>query len=287
MICFHHNDLDGHASGAIVRKYIQDNFPNTEQRYIEVDYVLEFSLPKIVAGESIYIVDYHFSPEIMREMVKYTSHIFLFDHHETAAEVAAQYPKEVELHCDFDGDLSGCELVWNFLYPDKDIPWAVTLIGDRDAWRWEHGEQTARFNEGMMLRSHQPQDAVWVDLLSGFISTAAAIQLTGKVCIQYRDQLCKIYRDMWGYEADLFGHKCYVLNFVHPGASSEMFGEKLKEYDICIATVFRGDVWKLSFRSEGKVDVGKIAKRFPGGGGHCNAAGVEGLKELPFYYYED
>ena len=286
MLCFHHNDLDGKCAGAIVRKYIQEIFPGTPQKYIEVDYTLEFTLPKIVANESIYIVDYHFSPEIMREMCKFTSNIFVFDHHKTSKEVVTQYPKEVELHCDWGGEFSGCELVWNFLFPDKQMPAAVTLIGDRDAWKWVYGKQTASFNEGMMLYAHQPCDSLWTDLLSDDISAGANVQVAGDICIRYRDKLCEAYRDMWGYEAELFGHKCYVLNFVYPGASSESFGEKLKEYDVCVATVFKNGIWKLSFRSEGKVDVSEIAKRFPGGGGHAEAAGAE-VKELPFTILEE
>lgn len=280
MICFHHNDLDGHCAGAIVRKYVQENFPGTEQRYIEVDYAIPFTMPKIVANESIYIVDYHFSLELMEEMVKFTSNILIFDHHKSVEEVIAQYPKEVECHCDFGGKFSGCELVWNYLFPGNLMPMAVTLIGDRDAWKWEHGKETARFNEGMVLYPNQPLDLVWIDLLDRVMLTVSNIQVVGGICIRYRDSLCEMYRDMWGYEAELFGHKCYVLNFVHPGASSEMFGEKLAEYDMCVATVFKNGTWKLSFRSEGKVDVSEIAKKF-GGGGHAEAAGAE-MKELPF-----
>lgn len=287
MICFHHNDLDGQCAGAIVRKYIQENFPDTKQRYVEVDFALPFDLPKIVANESIYVVDYHFSPEIMREMVKFTSNIFVFDHHKTSEEVVAQYPKEVKLYCDFGSKFSGCELVWNYLFPNKQMPSAVTLIGDRDAWKWVYGKQTASFNTGMMLYAHQPQDPIWDDLLDGVMLVAVDIQVAGGVSIKYRDSMCKMYRDMWGYEAELFGHKCYVLNLVMPDGTSEQFGEKLQEYDMCIATVFKNGTWKLSFRSEGKVDVSEIAARFPGGGGHAVAAGAEGLIELPFKKKEE
>ena len=283
MICYHHNDLDGHCAGAIVRKYIQENFPHTKQRYVEVDYGQDIDLSEIVANESIYVVDFHFPVNIMKEMVKITPHIFVFDHHKTAAGIIAQYPKEVKCIWCSDNEFAGCELVWNELFPDNGMPAAVLLIGDRDAWKWEYGRQTASFNEGLKLHSHQPQDTIWDDLLNSDISVAANIQVVGDICLKYRDAICKNYREFWGYEAELFGHKCYVLNLVFPGASSEMFGEKLQEYDICVGTVFKNGTWKLSLRSDDKVDVSEIAKRISKtGGGHENAAGVGGLKELPF-----
>lgn len=41
MICFHHNDLDGHSAGAVVNKYVRENFPDTTLRFVEVDYAYE------------------------------------------------------------------------------------------------------------------------------------------------------------------------------------------------------------------------------------------------------
>ena len=287
MICFHHNDLDGHASGAIVKKYIDENFPGMEQKYVEVDYG-QFEkneiLSQITGCETVYVVDFHFSVEITTEMQKIASRILVFDHHKTGAEITAQYPKEVECHCDPGSKFAGCELVWNELYPNEMMPLAVKLIGDRDAWKWAYGKETARFNEGLKMCAHQPIDGIWDELLDdeGNADVITNIMVKGEICLKYRDKICEEYRDTWGYEAELFGYKCYVLNLVLPDATSEMFGEKLQEYDMCVATVFKNSTWKLSFRSEGKVDVSEIAEKFPGGGGHKNAAGAEGLKELPF-----
>lgn len=282
MICFHHNDLDGHAAGAIVKKYVDKFFPKYKQRYLEVAWGDNIDLSVIGKDEEIYIVDFHFSLELMQQLTKITPFIYVFDHHKSAAEVTARYPKEVECYCDPESNFSGCELVWKHLYPDKQMPAAVALIGDRDAWKWVYGKQTASFNEGMRMYPHQPQDSIWDDLLSNDLSIADNVQVIGSICLKYRDKICEVYRNLWGYEAELFGYKCYVLNLVFPDASSEMFGTKLQEYDMCIGIVFKDGTWKLSFRSEGKVDVSEIAKKFPGGGGHEGAAGAEGLKELPF-----
>jgi len=285
MICFHHNDADGRCAGAIVKKYIDEYFPNTKQKYVEVDYgqfSKEYILSQITKGEIVYVVDFHFSSEITNEMCKIASKIYVFDHHKTGAEITAQYLKEVECHCDPESNYAGCELVWNYLFPTIQMPAAVTLIGDKDTWKWKYGRQTACFNEGLKLHLHQPQDTIWNALLNRDMLVAVNIQVTGEICLRYRDAMCREFRNFWGFEAEMFGHKCYVMNlFFGSHITSEMFGEKLKEYDVCVGIVFKNGTWKMSLRSDGKVDVSEIVKKF-GGGGHANAAGVEGLKELPF-----
>ncbi|MCK4816201.1 hypothetical protein KA005_10570 [bacterium] len=291
MLCFHHNDADGRASGAIVKKYIDENFPDTVQKYVEVDYS-QFDkddiLSQITEGETVYVVDFHFSPEITDEMHKIASRILVFDHHKTGAEITAQYPKEVECYCDPGSKFAGCELVWNYLFPTTKMPRAVELIADRDKWAWKCGEDTAYFNEGLKLCDHQPIDEIWEELLNNDILIRGALLLQviedGEVCVQYRDCICKEYRNFWGFEAELFGYKCYAMNLMFPGAKSEMFAEKMQEYDICLGFVFKNGTWKISLRSNGKVDVSEIAKKFPGGGGHENCAGAEGLKELPLNF---
>lgn len=278
MICFYHADADGRCAGAILHKYIQELFPNTDERYIEIQYGREESTLSnivILPGESIYVVDFHFSPEIIERLWKVTQNIYVFDHHKTAKEVIAKYPKEVICVCDPRSNYAGCELVWNDLFPNEDMPRAVELIADRDKWAWKYGTETAQFNEGLKLYPHHPMDKIWEDLLSEFITTTAEIRRDGQVCLRYRDMLCKEFRDQWGFEVEWRGYKCYAMNLRLLGTGTEMFAEKLNEYDICIGFVYNGDGWKVSLRSDGKVDVSEIAKKYEGGGGHKEAAGFQ------------
>lgn len=284
-IVFYHNDLDGHCAGAIVQKYIKENFSNTTLRFVEVDYAYDNYEVKALDfvqkhfNEVVYIVDFHFSAEVMKEMCLYAREIYVFDHHKSAAETIAKYPKEIHCHCDPESKSAGCELVWEFLYPNNATPLAVTLIADRDKWAWKYGRKTAKFTEGLHLYSNQPEDdETWEELLDdGDITN---ILREGDICLQYRDNKFKEFRNLWGYEVELEGYKCYVLNIMFLDGISEMFGDKLDEYDICIATVYKDGLWKISLRSN-KVDVSKIAQKI-GGGGHARAAGAENLTVLPW-----
>jgi len=286
MICFHHNDADGRCAAAIVMEAMHDLSQSGEQRYVEVDYVSvkKDALPAtIMPDETVYVVDFHFSPEVMELMSNITPYIHVFDHHKSAKEAIAKYPKEVKCHCDPENKFAGCELVWNYFYPSIEMPTAVKLIADRDKWAWKFGEMTANFNEGLKLYSHQPDNLIWSELLNNNRAFIDKIIQKGAICLRYRDKLCEMFRDEWSFEAELMGYKCYVMNLMLHDVGSEMFADKINEYDICVGIVFSNGFWKLSLRSNGKVDVSEIAKKL-GGGGHAQAAGAENLRELPFLY---
>ncbi len=144
-------------------------------------------------------------------------------------------------------------------------------------------KKTAMFVTGLKLHSHHPEDEIWNELLDDEANrdTLDEIFYWGEICLRYRDSICEEFRNTWGFEAMLDGHKCYVMNLLLRGSSSEAFGNKLQEYDICVAMVYVDGMWKISLRSEGKVDVSEIAKKFPGGGGHAGAAGFA-VREWPF-----
>ena len=65
MKVFHHNDLDGYASGAVVAKY-RNNY--NEEDFFEVDYVMTLPLEKVANKEEVWFVDYSFT-----EKTKYVS----------------------------------------------------------------------------------------------------------------------------------------------------------------------------------------------------------------------
>ena len=62
---------------------------------------------------------------------------------------------------------------------------------------------------------------------------------------------------------------------------SEAFGDRMKNYDICLSFAYLGDSWTVGLYSDDKgIDVGKIAVKY-GGGGHKGAAGFVS-NNLPF-----
>lgn len=274
MKCFYHNDLDGRCAAAIVRMAVGNQEDDgTGFSYIELDYKDDVPIDKIGNGEQVIIVDFSFKPEVMAEVLKKTSSITWIDHHKTAFE----YDYGIELMGLRNKEFSGCELAWQYFFRNDKIPRWVVLIGDRDKWAWKYGAETAEFNLGMQVRAHQPADGVW-QWLSEYPTTAmTSIQKDGRVALCFRDQFCKDYAESYGFPTTFEGHKCFALGIYMFG--SEAFGERMKQYDICLSFVFDGKKHVVGLYSQ-KIDVSEIAKS-RGGGGHTGAAGFT-CDKLPF-----
>lgn len=287
MRVYFHNDLDGRAAGAIVWRTIGKN-ANPEM--IEVDYKDDIDMEKIKTGDKIIIVDFSFKPEVMEEVLRKTTDIIWIDHHGTAFEY--KYSQRIEgLR---DEEFSGCELAWKYFvqsgqFGDYDrrimkMPRAIELIGDRDKWAWKFGQDTARFNAGLLLHDHQPESNVWDNLLGlePIISEVRSREIDlimeqGKTCLKFRDQICEDYAKSYGFETEFKGYKCFALGLYMFG--SEAFGDRMNKYDICLSYEYLGDSWTVGLYSK-TVDVSKIAQEY-NGGGHRGASGFVTL-ELPF-----
>ena len=275
MKIYYHNDLDGRCAGAIA--YRATKTEGTKIELIELDYKDEIKVKEINLCERICIVDFSFKPEIMEKVLLLTKNVIWIDHHKTAFE----YKYSQELRGKRDNAYSGCELTWRYFHFDKQMPRAVELIGDRDKWAWKYGRETAEFNMGMKLYNHQPKDAIWDRLFGLPLRLAEVPNITkkGKFCLQFRDMFCNDYAKSYGFETEFEGYKCFALGLYMFG--SEAFGDRMKNYDICLSFAYLGDNWTVGLYSDDKgIDVSKIAMKY-GGGGHKGAAGFVS-NNLPF-----
>lgn len=269
MKCYYHGDQDGKCAGAIVNK----SKPGCE--FIEVNYKDEIDISKIDNGEQIFVVDFSFKPDLMKQVLEKTKDIVWLDHHKTAFEYEDKYLTKIEGIR--SNDFSGCELAWQHFFPGEKMPEAVRLIGDRDKWAWKFGTLTANFNAGMTTIPHQPEDVFWGELLSNNMDLFNRIIKDGSASLRFRDRICEGYADRCGFETNFEGYRCFALNLTAFG--NEAFKEKREQYDILILFSFDGEMWNISLYSD-TVDVAEIAKRF-GGGGHKGASGFY-REELPF-----
>lgn len=276
MKCFHHNDLDGRCSAAIVKRYIenQEN-EGTGFSFIEMDYKDRFPIETVLSKEEVWIVDFSIKPEIMEELLKVTSNIIWIDHHVTAKDYPYQHLKGIR---DFnDKSNAACELVWSYCFPKEPIPLSVQLVGDYDKWALKYQPQCFEFYEGLKIEENSPTSPIWDSLFLEDTETEATILANGKASIRYRDSYCKNLREYCGYETEIDGQKAYATNMYMFG--SKGFGDMMDKYDLCIAYVHDGKSFTVSCYST-KIDVSVICKNY-GGGGHKGAAGFV-CKVLPF-----
>jgi oligoribonuclease NrnB/cAMP/cGMP phosphodiesterase (DHH superfamily) len=286
MKCFYHNDNDGifaarcvHAWWGIPSKDITLGHP----KFVAIDYNDTFPMDTIHKGELVVIVDYSLKPDMMHKLLEITEDVVWIDHHKTA----------IEMYHDFDRIIRGvrqdgeaaCVLTWkyihwwsgrggrkeNFANVDPDIPVAraIELVGDRDVWKWEFGDDTKFFHAGIQAHDLTPDSDFLFDMLTNKPELVDEVIEHGK-CIQaYREKFYKRYLDQYMFEVELDGHKCLALNAGMCG--SEAFGDKFEEYPIVITFVQDGLRYIVSLFSH-TVDVSEIAKA-NGGGGHANASG--------------
>ena len=283
MKMYYHLDCDGKTSGhiihdAILKGKIVLSGEEPSPEYIKITYADPFPLATIQPNETVYILDYSIKPEEMKALFAITQDVVWIDHHETAIKAYEGFPTQIRgLR---EAGRAGCVLTYMYVWgcDYEEVPEYIRFIGDRDVWKFEYGDRTRDFCAGIQLLDLSPTSTDWTKIPM-VVNHWCEI---GKNVNQYKNIVNSLFIRSWSFETVFEGYKCLAVN----GRPEPESFEKMKEkYDICIAFIFDGSVWQISFYSK-TVDVGVIAKRLgekhgTSGGGHRSAAGAI-VPELPF-----
>ena len=265
ILCLHHNDADGRASAAIIRRAL-----GGDVWLHEMDYGDPVPMERVVVSDHIIIVDFSLPAEEMLQLAAYHQFTWI-DHHKSAMDELG------ELCRDWDGirDISeaACVLTWQYYFPDKPVPHAVILIGDRDIWRWAE-QDTGPFNEGMYQIDNRPfNDDLWASLLDGDEETIKTITETGRKLRDARLREIRRQTSRFGFQVIFEGYRTLVLNLRGSGDLGAHVRNLGHEIAYCyIDRVQNGDLYTFVTLYSANVDVSEIARRY-GGGGHAGAAG--------------
>lgn len=274
MICFHHNDLDGRMSGAII-KY---RYP--ECKMYEIDYGDRFPWERVGLKEDVFMVDFTLEP--FEDMLKLaTRPLIWIDHHKSAIDAWKLHGSPPIIGTRAFGT-AACVLTWRYFFPDKPMPHSVTLAGKYDVW--DHSSpEVLHFQYGMMIEDCRPENQrMWKWLfedISTSVYTAKGYAIKKHVD-QTNEEICKAQAFETSFrDCRAANYQCLAVNRLF--VSSYFFDsvENLDDYDVLIMFGWQKGKWKVSLRSE-KVNVAEIAKDF-GGGGHSGAAGFL-CNVLPF-----
>jgi uncharacterized protein len=310
VVCFYHkSDLDGKFSASVV-KYA---FPSVVLHPIE--YGDAFPWSALQEGDTVFMVDFSLQPEEqMYDLMQKGVDLVWIDHHDRVI-------RKVERLLEKKGcalpsgwrtpDFAACELTWRFLFPDRPVPLAVTLVSLYDAWNFKghkfedlvfpfsyrmQMEDVLSLNSSIQLAALFEEDLVWIQSEN---CTKDVLQLAeeGKILLRYNDSRNAAYCEQFAFEAVLidlstpFGQpakfapkRAIVLNVGM--ASSQTFVSVYNPavHDIMIFFCrIANRKWKVSLRSDKPhVDCSLIAETF-GGNGHREAAGFL-CDDLPFDY---
>ena len=262
-VLYHASCADGFAAAYVCWLAFGD-----AATYIPVKY--GEPMPNIPNLSRVFIVDFSYSADELRELAVRSKMVQVIDHHKSAVENLAMLFDD---GCDhrffktFDMEHSGAVLTWMHFFPEEVVPSFLRYVEDRDLWRWEMWK-SREFSAGLAL---EPKEfARWHELVNG---GNMPIIDAGMHSLKLIDQTAKLAAAR--AVERLVGFHCVpVVNctvFV-----SETCHEMLELYPEAkfVAAYFddrKGQrVWSL--RSRKDFDVSAVAKSM-GGGGHPQAAG--------------
>ncbi len=279
MKCFYHSvDLDGHASGAIV-KYM---LPECEM--IGINYGQEFPFDTIDRKEVIFMVDFTLEPFDQMELLKQQCRELIWiDHHKTAFEEA--YKRKFYSEGTTRIGIGACALTWEF-FGKKPMPEAIRLLAEYDVWNHSN-PKTLPFQYGFRFfeNTYPDNQDLWITFFTSDERVDEVAQL-GTTLLTYEDRQNQKYCEEYAFETTLGPLTAICIN---KGMTSSKIFDSVYDpakHDLmitfcCMKPPTRK--WTVSlYTTKEEVDCGAIAKQF-GGGGHKKAAGFQ-CEVLPFEY---
>lgn len=278
MKCFYHSsDLDGHCSGAIVKKF------NPKCEMIGINYGQPFPWETINTNEDVYMVDFSLQPFSDMQRLNKICKLHWIDHHKTAIDEAFDVSFLASGGQSLELNKAGCELTWKYFSADE-LPHAVYLLGRYDIW--DHSNPNILpFQYGMRQNENTYPENIelWNNLFNSDILVYDIIKY-GKLIIQYEDSQNKKFCKAYAFETEFNGMKCICVNkgFTNSQVFDSVYDPNIHYMMITFCRMkLPLEKWTVSlYSTRNDVDCGVIAKSF-GGGGHKQAAGFQ-CKEIPF-----
>jgi len=260
IVVFYHGDCpDGFsASWAAWKKF------GTKAEYIGLHHQTPY--PKGLKNKEIYFLDFVYPENVMRKYIKNNKRVTAIDHH-------VSMEKSIKLTQDhvYDISHSGAVLAWKYFHPSKPVPDLLKYIEDTDIWKFRMPHSRAMFS---YLSLQNKNFKIWSSLakdLQNKKKTKEYIE-KGEIIIKYVDKLVKRLIEENSESVVFEGYKTSLVNAPH--FFSSRIGSILYKRIPPMAIIWSEahEMITVSLRSDGSVDVAKLAKRH-GGGGHKGASG--------------
>lgn len=281
LIIYHKSCPDGFCAAYIAKL----KYPEAE--LLGRDHGLEPPYDE-VTGKDVLVVDFSWRTREQNDKLASLAKSFkILDHHKTAQAVLADAPYAI-----FDMKRSGAGLTWDYMFgADKYLwatalmhsslrrPWWVDYVEDRDLWNHKLPE-TEAVNAYIMTTPYEIEawDTMTKVELADVITSGKAIRLEidkyiREVIKQVQVGKLSIFPSEEGSkERQHYSVGVVNVPYLHTSDIGNVLAQK---YDIGMGWFERGDgMMQFSLRSQGDIDVSKIAQMF-NGGGHMHAAGFQ------------
>ncbi len=273
-VWYHANCLDGFgAAYAAWEKFGDDAL------YVAVQY--GHSPPEVDLGDEVYILDFSYDYDTIREIGKHSNKVVVLDHHKTAFEnlEGKPYPTNIKVYLDMKR--SGAIMAWDFFHPLKIIPPLLLYIQDRDLWVWDM-TGTKEITAGLDSYPKTFEKWEWAMVNVGRLYD------DGVAISRYRQQQIDILLNAWSRNpvyVRLNGKTGPLINGPY-FLASELLNQLGQGHPFAANMITTGEGMLFSLRStENGADVAEIARKY-GGGGHKHASGFK-LNEKDFAAIRD
>lgn len=265
IIVYHHNDLDGIASAAIIYNIVDTG------KYIPTNYG-DIWNHKDVKDAVVYVVDFSF-PD-MYALKDACKELIWIDHHKSAMERQAQAWNDATIKGIRDLNYAGCELTWMYFNSIINMPEIIKYIGDFDMWEFTLPD-TKPVTEAATYELTSHDTDMWADLFNPVLEKLHIKKLkdNGNILLKAKElRIDKAYKS----GTDVIFHG-FTARIVNASADVSEIGERIYQNGYNIALVWRmvDDQVVLSFRSGGDGPAVDTFAKIYGGGGHKHAAGAQ------------
>lgn len=220
--------------------------------------------PRGLKNKTIYLIDFTYSEAVMKKFLRENRRVTSIDHHATAEKAAKLTEKYL-----YSINHSGCVLAWQYFHPKKPLPKLLKHIEDTDLWKFKvpHTKEIFAYLNLFPLNFQ-----LWDKLIKDMENPAkykSAVQ-GGKLLLQYEEKRFTNLMEN-AQKVRFCGYKTLAVNSANwPSQIGNLLVKKMPP--IGIVWHQRANKISVSLRSNGAVNVGKLAEKF-GGGGHKKASG--------------
>lgn len=267
-LCLHHNDADGRASAAIVRRF----FGNDTDCY-EMNYGEPVPWETVEGADRVVVVDFSMPLETMEKLAEGRDFIWI-DHHKTALEELGAEAERRGWKGVRDVSEAACVLIWRYFFPNEPVPRAIVLIGDRDIWRLAEPD-SGIFNSAFYAEpDNSPcNDEFWKPLLDDDPAALERMLERGRILYSEMQQRIRHTVDGKAFPVMFEGHHTLAVNVRGTGETGAYIRSLGYELGYCYFDAWQnGKLYTFVTLYSDRVDASEIARRF-GGGGHPGAAG--------------
>lgn len=298
---YHHNDLDGRASAAIIALYLERYKVTREHiHFYEMSYGMTLDDSKVdYANDQVYMVDFSLQPnEQMIDLMKKCQQKGLdtplcwIDHHQTSVNFLEEVQKKDICYQGIikSGKKAGCMLTWEYFFKGVHASEALQMLSQYDVWDekgkcdWMHCKQ---LQLGMYASENDPKQdlEIWKDLLINKDRDQLLIILIkkGEVLLNNNEKRQKELGKLKAYKKEFAGYNGLLINHAEKGSSIFEVSHDISKYDIMVSYCFtKGKYWTVSIYSVNpEIDCGALCKQLghkgplKSGGGHKGAAGFQ------------